>query len=523
MVTLTIDDVSVTVPEGSTVLEAARIVGIDIPTLCSLPGHTPRPSCYVCMVRINAGSRLVPACATRVVDGMRVESQNEVVLAARRTAIELLLSEHLGDCVGPCEGVCPAHLETPRMMRQIAAGQFREALITVKRSIALPATLGRICPELCEKGCRRAGHDGPVAVCLLKRFVADRDLASGDPYIPPCALPTGKRVAIVGSGPAGLAAAYYLLQQGHACTLFDTHALPGGMLRYGVPEEILPRDVLDAEIHIILQMGAEFRGDVRVGAELSLDRLRAEYHAVLLATGALQEQEFMDAGLARGAQGVQVNRWTMQTNLPGVFAAGSVIIASRHAVRAVADGRAAAEAIGHYLNGETPRRTGKEFGVHTGRLDPEELQPYLALGSPEPRLIPSRGRAAGFTPEEAQREAQRCLQCACARADTCALRDIAERLGANPTRFRGARRAFEVDTSHPEVRFEPGKCIACGICVRIAAERGEVLGLGMQGRGFGLRPAVPFRESLRAGLRTAARACAAACPTGALVCISDRE
>ncbi|MCS6775088.1 MAG: 2Fe-2S iron-sulfur cluster-binding protein [Chloroherpetonaceae bacterium] len=522
MVTLTIDDISVTVSEGSTVLEAARAAGIAIPTLCHLPGRAPRPSCYVCMVRVNGGSRLMPACATPVVDGMRVESQSESVLAVRRTAIELLLSEHLGDCVGPCEGVCPAHLETPRMMRQIATGQFREALITVKRSIALPATLGRICPELCEKGCRRAGHDGPVAVCLLKRFVADHDLASGDPYIPPCAPSTGKRVAIIGSGPAGLSAAYYLLQQGHACTLFDAHALPGGMLRYGVPEELLPRDVLDAEIRVILQMGAEFRGNVRIGAELSLDQLRAEYHAVLLATGALQEREFLEAGLARSAQGVRVDRRTMQTSLPGVFAAGSVVIASRHAVRAVADGRAAAEAIGHYLAGVAPSRTGKEFSVHAGRLEPEELRPYLACGSPEPRLIPSGGRAAGFTPEEAQREAQRCLQCACARADTCALRDIAERLGANPTRFRGTRRAFEVDTSHPEVRFEPGKCIACGICVRIAAEQGETLGLGMQGRGFGLHPAVPFRESLKAGLRTAARACAAACPTGALVLVSDR-
>lgn len=251
MITLTIDNTTVEVSEGSTVLNAARIAGIDIPTLCHLPGRSPKPSCYVCMVRVNESARLVPACATVVTEGMRVENDSEAVLSARRTAIELLLSDHLGDCVGPCEGVCPAHLETPRMMRQIAAGQFREALVTVKQSIALPAVLGRICPELCEKGCRRASHDGPVAVCMLKRFVADHDLESGEPYQPPRLPPSGKKVAIVGSGPAGLSAAYYLLPQGHACTIFDDHPLPGGMLRYGVSEEALPREVLDAEIAVI--------------------------------------------------------------------------------------------------------------------------------------------------------------------------------------------------------------------------------------------------------------------------------
>lgn len=518
---LTIDGTAVETAEGATVLEAARQAGIDIPTLCHLPGRPAQPSCFVCMVKVNGAARLVPACATQVTEDMAVESETAEVLGARRTAIELLLSDHLGDCIGPCQGVCPAHMEIPRMMREIAAGRFHEALRTVKESIALPAVLGRICPELCEKGCRRAAMDGPLAVCMLKRFVADVDLASGNPYLPACWPPSGKRVAIVGSGPAGLAAAYYLLQYGHACVLFDEHEQPGGMLRYGVLEEILPRDVLDAEIEIIRRMGAQFRCRTRVGRDVPLSDLLREYDAVLLAVGSIKESGTPAPDLATGPQGVRVDRKTMRTNLPAVFVAGAAIIPSRHAVRAVADGKAAAEAIHHFLSEGTPQREEKEFSVHIGRLEPEEVEPFLRQASPEARTAPARGWEAGFTPEEAIREALRCLHCECAGASTCQLRRIAMRYDANPNRFRTERRPYEIDESNPVVLFERGKCIACGICVRIAAAQGERLGVSFVGRGFTVRTAVPFHQTIAEGLKIAARACAEACPTGALVLRED--
>ena len=514
---LTIDNQPIEVAPGATVLDAARALGIDIPTLCYLPGKPAETSCFLCMVRVSGMARLVPSCATIATEGMVVQSETEEVRNARRTAIELLLSDHLGDCIGPCQGVCPAHLDTPTMMRQIAAGRFREALITVKDSIALPAVLGRICPELCEKGCKRAAADGPLSVCLLKRYVADVDLASGNPYLPPREAATGKRVAIVGAGPAGLAAAYYLLQSGHACMLFDDHEEPGGMLRYAVPEEELPRDVLNAEIGIVRQMGAEFQGSTRVGRHVSLDELRSGFDAVLVAVGEVKPESAPDARLAFARQGIRIDRSTMQSNLPAVFVAGSAILPSHHAVRAVADGKAAAQAIDRFLRDGSPRRDAKEWSFHVGKLDAADVQPLIRLASSAGRISPSHGRSAGYTEDEARREASRCLHCDCGKADSCKLRRYAQAYEANPTRYRGERRAYEIDDSNPLVVFEPGKCVACGICVRVAAEYREELGLTFVGRGFTVRTGAPLGENLASALRKAARACAEACPTGALI------
>ena len=224
---LTIDGNSIEVPPGTSLLQAAGRLGIGIPTLCYLDGYRPSTSCLVCVVKVRSGNssggRVVPSCGTMAEDGMVVESETEDVHHLRRTALELLLSDHLGDCLAPCHFACPAHMDVPGMLRQIAASEPVNAIATVKHDIALPAVLGRICPKPCEKGCRRTGADGPVAVCQLKRFVADQDLACDEPYVPPCDAATGKRVAVLGAGPTGLSAAYYLAQRGHACTLFDDH------------------------------------------------------------------------------------------------------------------------------------------------------------------------------------------------------------------------------------------------------------------------------------------------------------
>ena len=145
------------------------------------------------------------------------------------------------------------------MLRQIAGQQLREAIVTVKDAIPLPAILGRICPKPCEKGCRRQSAHGAVAVCQLKRFVADADLNSPSPYLPQRAAPTGKRVAIIGAGPTGLTAAYYLLRLGHAVTLLDDQPRPGGRLWNETSPEELPRNVLEAETELILRMGLDYR------------------------------------------------------------------------------------------------------------------------------------------------------------------------------------------------------------------------------------------------------------------------
>ena len=513
---VSIDNREVVVPAGATILDAARKLGIEIPTLCFADGLPPRTSCMVCVVRVHGLHRLVPACAYPVREGLVVESQTQEVREARRTALELLLADHLGDCVGPCQSVCPAHMDIPRMIRQIGQGDLRGALITVKQRIALPAVLGRICPELCEHGCRRALKDGAVSICLLKRYVADADLASPQPYLPPCKPPTGKRVAIVGAGPAGLSAAYYLLQQGHACAIYDDHERPGGNLRYGVSEEVLPHDVLYAEIGLIVKLGAQLLMGQRLGRDFSLDDLQRGHDAVLLAFGEVKPLEAAKLGLEMAGRGVKADRATWMTARRGVFVAGSALTPSKHAVRAVGSGRCAAEAIGQFLAGRTIQVEDSPWSVHIGRLKPEELPPYLAGSDPSPRQQ-AAGAAGALTPEQARCEAARCLRCDCAGLQDCRLRLYAEQYDANPNRFRGPRLPLVKDESHPEVVHEPGKCISCGLCVQISAQEKDGLGLAYIGRGFNMRIAVPFNASLKEGLGKAARACADACPTGALV------
>jgi NADPH-dependent glutamate synthase beta subunit-like oxidoreductase/ferredoxin len=514
MIKLTIDSRAVEVPEGTTLLAAARKSGVDIPTLCYLEGHAAPTSCYLCVVRVQGRPRLLPACATAALEGMVVESETDEVREARRTAIELLLSDHLGDCVAPCQGTCPAHIDIPTMVRHISAGRMREALIVVKRSVALPGVLGYICPELCEKGCRRKAKDESVAICNLKRYVAEEDLASEAPYLPVMKPDSGKKVAIVGAGPAGLSAAYYLRVLGHACTVFDEHEEAGGMLRYGVLEKDLPRKVLDEEVAVIRSMGVSFSLGSRVGREVSFAELRSSFNAVLVAVGDVKEAEAPSTDLERSANGLKADRETMMSNLPGVFLAGSAVTPAKHAVRAVADGRNAAERIDAFLLGRDGAGAEKEFSVHVGKLDAESVSPFMQLVNSEGRI---EAAATGFLPEQARREAQRCIQCGCVRPEACRLRRYAGEYGAVQARFKGERREFSQDATHPDVIFEPGKCIACGICVRIAAAAGEKLGLGFVGRGFTVRTSVPFSESLREGLRETARECAVKCPTGALI------
>jgi len=516
---LVIDHREMEVPDGGTILDAARKLGLEIPTLCHLDGCRPSTSCMVCVVKVKAAGggqdRLVPSCGALAEDGMQIESETEEVRQARTAALELLLSDHLGDCIAPCQRTCPARMDIPSMVRQIAAGNLRDAIVTVKRDIALPAVLGRICPEVCEHRCRRGQIDDPVAICLLKRHVADVDLASSDPYVPPCKPATGKKVAIVGAGPAGLSAAYYLLQAGHACMLVDDHARSGGMLRYGVDQDKLPRDVLDAEIGVIEKLGAGFQGETRIGIDVSLGELSRDFDAVLVATGPLSQEGADELGLPAKGQRLQTNADTHEAPLPGVFAAGEAVHrGKRLAVRSVADGKAASIAIDRYLSGLPLSGTARPFTTRVGKLSDAELSAFIAGANRAGRTPPVE--AGGYSQEQARAEAMRCLGCDCAKSDDCKLRKYSEAHGASATRYRAEHKRFERHDQHGDVVYEPGKCIACGLCIQITEAAGEPLGLTFVGRGFDVRVGVPFDRSIAEALTLVAKRCATACPTGAL-------
>ncbi len=493
---LKIDNREVEVAQGSTILDAAGKLGIEIPTMCFLKGLEPATSCMVCVVKVEGMANFVPSCGMAAVDGMVVHSNTEDVLQARKAALELLLSDHLGDCMGPCQVTCPAKMNIPLMLRQIAAGKLRDALVTVKQDIALPAVLGRICPAPCERACRRADFDQAVSICLLKRYVADVDLASARPYLPGCKPARHQKVAIVGAGPCGLAAAYYLSQDGFACTIYDAHDKAGGMLRYGVPRQELPEGVLDAEIAVIERLGVKFQGNTLVGQTISIEELRRDFDAVFIANG---DSPLISSDLS---------------GVPCVFAA-STPKGRKLAVRAVADGKEAAITISGYLSGGTVTGSRKPFNIRIGKVTEDEMKIFLSGCSNKPRNEPEQN-GQGLSSRQAVEESARCLHCDCRKADSCKLRKCAGDYDARLGKYKSQRRSFIRISEHPEIIFEPGKCIKCGLCVQITAGASEKFGLAFIGRGFDMQTAVPFGVPITEALKTTAAKCAQACPTGAI-------
>jgi len=286
-ITFSLDGQDVIAHEGETILQVARRMGKTIPTLCHDPRLEPFTSCYVCLVELEGRPAFVPSCATKAAAGMRVRTDTPAVFNARKLALELLMSAHNADCVAPCRLQCPANVDIQTYIAQIAAGEFSEALKTIKRTNPFPSACGRICPHTCELQCRRNRVDEPVAINPLKRFVADLDALAPEPYVPEVAPDTGKRIAVVGGGPAGLTAAYYLRQMGHAVTVFEMNPKPGGMLRYGIPRYRLPEDALDREIAHILSLGIDLRTDSKLGRDFDLEELKRQgFDAVFLGIGA---------------------------------------------------------------------------------------------------------------------------------------------------------------------------------------------------------------------------------------------
>ena len=515
MINLTIDGQTVQVPEGATILDAADVLEIEIPTLCFLNDVEACTSCMVCLVKVEGRRDMVPACGTPAAEGMHVVTLDETIKQARQAALELLLSEHLGDCMGPCQVACPATMDIPVMIRQIAAGDMGAAMRTVMADIALPSVLGCICSAPCEKSCRRARIDAPVSICLLKRCVGDTDGFVDQSFHAPMSLPTGKKAAIVGAGPAGLGAAYALQTAGVQCTVFDQQDTPGGSLLVDYSEDELPRSVLQADIARIQDTGATLEMGVCIGRDKTLDDLSKQFDAVLVAAGMYEDGFDAAFGLDRSGKGAAFDRATYASSRAGVFVAGDMIRGRKFPIRALADGKEAAVSVKQYVMNETVTGPTKPFNTRMGRLEPEELQRLLALVSVEARVEPA-DLTQGLTVDQARAEAARCLHCDCRKPDTCQLRQLSSAYSAKPTRYKSGRRTLTLNSEHDHVIYESGKCISCGLCVKITEAMGETLGLTFVGRGFDLRVAVPLDGALTEALVRTARHCVDACPTGAL-------
>ena len=195
------------------------------------------------------------------------------------------MSDHDGDCRGPCVLNCPASVNAQGYVQAIARGDDKEAVRIIKERLPMPACIGRVCPHPCEDGCRRQMVEESISIAYLKYFAADRVIQAGG-YLPPKAAATGKRVGIIGGGPGGLTAAYYLSLKGHRVTVVDAMPQMGGMLRYGIPEYRLPKRVLDEEVAEIASLGVEMKNNFRIGRDVTFEEFKNSYDAGVLAIGA---------------------------------------------------------------------------------------------------------------------------------------------------------------------------------------------------------------------------------------------
>jgi formate dehydrogenase major subunit len=290
VIALTVDGHPVIVPEGSSILEAARVAGVTIPTLCYHDTLHVASACRLCIVEVEGRKDPVTACDTPAVDGMVITTQTAELRAIRQLNLELIFSDHTSYCTPPCRDACPTHIKIPDFLGRIAERDYEGGMRVLRQDLPFPGILGRVCPRPCEGPCRRQLVEDPITICQLHRFMADQTRPAeqtGELLLPAEPKPdSGKKIAIVGGGPAGLAAAFYARLEGHAVKIFEAQPKPGGMLRYGIPSYRLPRDILEAEINILWRMGVEIQTGVRLGTDFQLEDLKAEYDVVFLALGA---------------------------------------------------------------------------------------------------------------------------------------------------------------------------------------------------------------------------------------------
>ena len=251
----------------------------------------------------------------------------------------------------PCKAECPAHIPVQGYIKLASLGRYTEALELIKKENPFPAVCGRICNKRCEDACTRGSIDDPIAIDDIKKFIAEKDLEASTRFVPKMLNQIGRpypeKIAVIGAGPAGLSCAYYLAVKGYPVTVFEKESVPGGMLTLGIPSFRLEKDVLNAEIDILREMGVEFRCGVEVGKDVTIEQLRAQgYKGFYVAIGAQKSAKLRIpgeelAGVYGGVDFLRAVNLGQETNIGkrcAVIGGGNVAMdVCRSAVRLGAD------------------------------------------------------------------------------------------------------------------------------------------------------------------------------------------
>ncbi len=294
-VKITIDGKEIIADSDKSILDISAENGINIPNMCYDPLVEAYGGCGLCTVEAEGVPKLLRACATKPSDNMVIHTDSERVKKSRKVALELLLSDHTGDCKAPCTKACPAGTDCQGYVGLIANGEYAEAVKLIREKVPIPSSIGRVCPHPCEKACRRQYVDSSISIAFLKSFAADKYIDDFS-ILPEKASLSGKKVAVIGGGPAGLTVSYFLALKGHSVTIFDQMEKMGGMLRYGIPEYRLPKAVLDKEIAFIEQTGVMFKNNVKIGKDIAFDEIRKNYDATVVAAGAWKSSQMRVSG-----------------------------------------------------------------------------------------------------------------------------------------------------------------------------------------------------------------------------------
>ena len=669
-INITIDGKKISGNSGDTILSIATANGIEIPTLCYDERVKLYGACGLCIVEAEGIPKLLRSCATIATDGMVIHTDTERVVQSRKIALELLMSDHEGDCLGPCKLNCPAGTNCQEYIKQIALGNDKKAVEIIKQKLPLPASIGRVCPHPCETACRRRLVEEPLSIAFMKYFAADNDLNADMPYLPKTAPETGKRIGIIGGGPAGLTAAYFLRAKGHYVTIYDMMPKMGGMLRYGIPEYRLPKAVLDKEIELIERMGVRMVNDYKIGRDLTFEEFRAGFDAVLVAIGAwtssgmrckgedmpgvfggidflrevalggkpdignstaivgggntamdacrtavrlgcenvyvvyrrtqaempaeeieiaeakeegvqfkfltnpdeiigkdgkvsevrLQIMELgepdasgrrrpvpvegkfetlkVDSMISAIGQKVNVSGFedlelnqrgiiaadesTFLTNIEGMFAVGDATNKGAGiAIEAIGEANKAADVIDSWLKGDMKPYV-KPY-VSERDLTEKDFEDRERIPRAKMPVRPASERRndfkeinLGFSVSAAREEAKRCLECGCHDYTDCKLIKYANMYDIHPERIAGDKHPDFVEEKLAVIERNQGKCILCGLCVRICDEDAKEGLLGLVGRGFNTVIKPEFNDPEKIKCCLTCKKCEDACPTGAL-------